>query len=470
MKRSIFFLAVVLCLSFSLHAKNNLVIFSPEGERFTVILNGLTQNLQPETNVKVVDLDQPVYKLRIIFKNTSYAPLDKNLSFPESGKEYVFKLASKKGKFKLVYMSEAVLDGQFDKASDQKIIYYKQAPKDTIITTTKTTTITTTTDLPENKNNNTNPTNTNTTNTNNTNTNNTTTGLSININENGVSVKETGVDVNASDKNTNVNTIDKTNTNTSVSADNSSRYIANGTMCSYGTISKELFIKLKYRIDQRSYITKMDFIKDTIRKNCMQAAQVAEIVKMFDYATDQLDIAKYSYQYTYDTKNYDLVLNALQQDYNKPKLLDFIGAVSGSNSNTNVNTTNNNTNKSTTTTTTTVTEKKVAATGATSTSTSGCYYPMSDTDFKSVKESIASKSFEESKLTIAQEVIKNKCLNTDQIKEIMGLFTFEETKLEFAKSAYDYAYDKQNYYKLNDAFTFENSITDLKDYIESGKK
>ncbi len=42
-----------------------------------------------------------------------------------------------------------------------------------------------------------------------------------------------------------------------------------------------------------------------------------------------------------------------------------------------------------------------------------------------------------------------------QVKEIMGVFSFENTKLDFAKAAYSYVYDKQNYYELSDAFSFE---------------
>jgi hypothetical protein len=47
----------------------------------------------------------------------------------------------------------------------------------------------------------------------------------------------------------------------------------------------------------------------------------------------------------------------------------------------------------------------------------------------------------------------------------MTLFDFENTKLDFAKFAYDRTYDRANYYKVNDAFEFESSIEDLNRYI-----
>ncbi|HRC16542.1 MAG TPA: DUF4476 domain-containing protein, partial [Bacteroidia bacterium] len=97
----------------------------------------------------------------------------------------------------------------------------------------------------------------------------------------------------------------------------------------------------------------------------------------------------------------------------------------------------------------------------------GCPVPMAPQDFSELKQSISSKSFEDSKMTIAKQVLRNNCLFTSQVKDLMGLFTFEESKLDFAKYAYDYTYDIGNYFKVNDMFTFESSIDDLNNYINS---
>lgn len=96
----------------------------------------------------------------------------------------------------------------------------------------------------------------------------------------------------------------------------------------------------------------------------------------------------------------------------------------------------------------------------------GCPWPMSQGDFESAKRSINEKSFEDSKLTIAKQIIGSNCIVASQVKEIMLLFNFEETRLDFAKHAYKYTYDINNYYKVNDAFTFESSIEELNEHIE----
>jgi hypothetical protein len=100
----------------------------------------------------------------------------------------------------------------------------------------------------------------------------------------------------------------------------------------------------------------------------------------------------------------------------------------------------------------------------------GCPWPMSEGDFNSAKGSISSKPFEENKLTIAKQIIGSNCLTCGQVKQIMTLFSFEQTKLDFAKYAYGYTYDLGNYYKLNDAFTFSSSIDELNAYIQSHQR
>lgn len=97
----------------------------------------------------------------------------------------------------------------------------------------------------------------------------------------------------------------------------------------------------------------------------------------------------------------------------------------------------------------------------------GCPVPINPGDFADLKGTIASKDFEETRMTIAKSVLKNHCLFVSQVKDLMGLFTFENTKLDFAKYAYSYTYDQGNYFKVNDMFDFESSISDLDKYINS---
>jgi len=135
-------------------------------------------------------------------------------------------------------------------------------------------------------------------------------------------------------------------------------------------------------------------------------------------------------------------------------------------------------NSSTTVTTTTTTTKPAQAQPAKPApaprqevvvveKTTGCVKAMDKASFDTAKASVASKGFDDTRLTVAKQIAKSNCLTTTQIKDIMSVFGFEETKLEFAKYAYDFCYDKNQYYLINDAFSFDSTIDELNTFIES---
>ncbi len=97
----------------------------------------------------------------------------------------------------------------------------------------------------------------------------------------------------------------------------------------------------------------------------------------------------------------------------------------------------------------------------------GCTLPVSSTEYGKVTSSIKSQSFEETQLKIAKQAIKANCMSTAQIKGICKMFSFEESKLDFAIYAYTFCTDKNNYYTLNDVFSFSTSVDSLNDAIEN---
>jgi Domain of unknown function (DUF4476) len=127
----------------------------------------------------------------------------------------------------------------------------------------------------------------------------------------------------------------------------------------------------------------------------------------------------------------------------------------------------------TTTTTTTTTNANIAPASQVVaylpgyTGPIGCPMPMASNEFHDLRSSISSKTFEDTRMTIAKQVLSDRCILASQVKEVMLLFTFEDNRLDFAKFAYDKTYDIGNYFKVNDAFTFETSIEELNQYIDS---
>ena len=316
-------LGLLLWSNLSLIAQNSSVIlFTENGERFTAILNGVRQNDNPETNVKITGLNAEFYKLKVLFESTALGEKNFNLALqPGNENTYVVK-KNNKGEYVLRFMSAVPLAEAPRPSPQQTVVVYHDAPVPATATQTTTTTTTTTTSGGA-----ANPDN-------------------VNINM-GVNVDGMGGSINF-----NVSGMDAGMTQSSSTTVTHSQTTTSSTVVNQGAP--------------------------------VPPPPPANVVYLPGYT----------------------------------------GPV-------------------------------------------GCPVPMSNTEFSDLSQTISSKSFEESKMTIAKQVLRDRCMFVTQVKQIMMQFSFEQTRLDFAKFAYERTYDIGNYFKVNDAFTFETSIDELNEYIDS---
>ena len=322
MKRNLLLIVALVFATMAQAQISNLIFFSEQGERFSVILNGVLQNYSPETNIKVTDLPAHGYKLKIIFENKQLPQIDKNLAFQQGFESNFVIKKNNKGEYIVRWMNQVPLAQALPPSQGQTVIVYTTVPAvQTFTTVTQSQT---------------------TTNSMNDNSGGASLGLSLNDPSMGLNIN---MNVNGNGTGNNQESSTYTTTTTSTTT--------------YGG-----------------------------------AVQSSAATQPFQ-------------------------ANPQQQVYVMP---GYSGPT-------------------------------------------GCSYPMPPQDFSSAKQTIAGKSFEDSKLTIAKQIINTNCLLSAQVKEIMMLFSFEDTRLELAKYAYGYTWDIGNYYKLNDAFTFESSIDELNEFI-----
>lgn len=91
---------------------------------------------------------------------------------------------------------------------------------------------------------------------------------------------------------------------------------------------------------------------------------------------------------------------------------------------------------------------------------------MNPEDYNEVVRMISNESFDDTKLTVAKQIISNNPMTASQIVNICKLFSFESNKLEFAKFAYPYCTEKNKYYLLNEVLTYDSSKRELNEYIQ----
>ena len=97
----------------------------------------------------------------------------------------------------------------------------------------------------------------------------------------------------------------------------------------------------------------------------------------------------------------------------------------------------------------------------------GCTKPMSSASYERSKASIQGKTFSDEQMTIFKQVVRSNCLSVNQVIGFIELFTYEEEKLDVAKLAYPKTVDKGNYYQVNDAFTYSDTIEELEDFLST---
>lgn len=94
---------------------------------------------------------------------------------------------------------------------------------------------------------------------------------------------------------------------------------------------------------------------------------------------------------------------------------------------------------------------------------------MNEIDFQRALSVIKSEDFENTKLSTAKQVASNNLLTVNQISRICQLFEFDNTRLDFAKTAYFRCVDQNQYYLLHSVFEFDSNKKELDKFVQQQK-
>ncbi len=90
---------------------------------------------------------------------------------------------------------------------------------------------------------------------------------------------------------------------------------------------------------------------------------------------------------------------------------------------------------------------------------------MDSRSFDQFRTMLRNERFDNSRLTLAKQTISSNMFSTAQVKDLIPLFSFDDSRLDLAKFAYRYTADRNNYFTLYDAFSFSSSKEELAKYI-----
>ena len=95
---------------------------------------------------------------------------------------------------------------------------------------------------------------------------------------------------------------------------------------------------------------------------------------------------------------------------------------------------------------------------------------ISAAEFNERMGAVNREHFDDKRLAKAKQVFDDEILSTNQVITVVKSFSFDDSKVDFAKWAYSRTIDKKNYYKVEDQFSFGSSKTDLSNYTKSQPK
>lgn len=297
----------------------HLTIFSEDGDKFTLILNGEVINDTPQTNLRVEDLNQPYYNAKIKFQDQTLTEISKNnlLIADADGifSDVTYKIRrdkNNKTKMKMNFFSMIPVQPNFIPSSNVHVVHYGQ-PQQVVVTQpvvvaqpvggiSQTTTTTTTQ------------------------TGGTNVGVGVNIG--GVNM---GISINDSMGGGVVTQTTTTTTNTGV-VHNPAPVInqpvrqepirgCGGNSC----MTPGNFNAALSTIKNQSFEdTRLKTAKQVITANCLNVDQIIQIANTFNFEDNKLEFAKFAYDYCIEPRNYFKLNGIFAFSSNVDELSDYV--------------------------------------------------------------------------------------------------------------------------------------------------
>lgn len=308
MTRKITLLALLLVSSLSfaqIGPVGHLTIFSEDGDKFTLILNGEVINDTPQTNLRVEDLNQPYYNVKIKFEDQTLTEITKNSLMIEDAdgnlSDVTYKIKrdkNNKTKMKMNYFSAIPVQPNFVPASNVHVIHYGQ-PRQVIIAQpiggVSQTTTTTTTQTGG-------------------------TNVGVGVNVGGINM---GITINDSMGGDVVTQTTQTTTTTQTGNAPVFQPVrgCGGNSC----MSPRDFNSAMSTIKGQSFEdTRLKTAKQVITSNCLNVDQIMQIANTFSFEDNKLEFAKYAYDYCIEPRNYFKLNGIFSFSSNVDELSDYV--------------------------------------------------------------------------------------------------------------------------------------------------
>jgi hypothetical protein len=301
----VLFFLLVTTLGFAQPGLNvgHLTIFSENGDKFYLILNGEKQNDIAQTNLRLEDLNQPFYNARIIFQDKTLSDIVKNnLQIADVDgifKDVSYKIKRDKNlqtKMKMNFFSMIDVIPNFIPPSNVYVVHYGE-PRQQNVGFNQTTT---TTSVGQ--------------------------GVSVgaNVNIGGVNMNVSIQDPMGGTTVTETTTVHSTggfNNNQNFNNDEPrARGCANRVPMNNRDFSSAFETVKNLGFDD----TRLKTAKQIVSNNCMNTSQINQICSTFGFEVSKLDFAKFAFDFCVEPRNYFKINNVFEFSSSVDELNEYI--------------------------------------------------------------------------------------------------------------------------------------------------
>ena len=99
----------------------------------------------------------------------------------------------------------------------------------------------------------------------------------------------------------------------------------------------------------------------------------------------------------------------------------------------------------------------------------GCENPCHPNIVELAVNQIKRETTQMAQFTIARELVLNNCIIVDDLVMVLKAFTNEMDKIEFAKFAWAYVYDQENFYQLKSVLPQGQTLEEINKFVQTNQ-
>lgn len=184
---------------------------------------------------------------------------------------------------------------------------------------------------------------------------------------------------------------------------------------------------------------RMDASLSLVSRTCLSVAQAMKIATLLSLENNRMEFLKSAYSRIFDEANYDQAQQVFNHQPNKFAFAEFLKA------------------------------KRLAALPPAPVVQPPAPCLVSSEQFRMLRETLAREGSSSSRVVIAKNQIPPmKCFTSQQMKEILNLYSSSIDRLDVAKFAYQYVTDKDNYFlTVSSLFNSSSDRENLSNFVAS---